>query len=536
MVRLHDARDERDARADRAVGRLTGRHRGPLLRRAAGVRVAQAEARAELLQVIVELVGKLVEGSVRQVHRRVEQLAGAGVGRARPVTRPAGVGVDVADVLGEVVPDVAVLPRRPLRVSEGGRVVPVEEREAQSRVGYAGVFEQLVGLLHDAIGLAGTSLRQARLRRVERHVVVAVVDAVADEVVDQPEGHVRREVVGLRLERVPARGHLRAGEQVRRRVTVHRDELEEPVLVTDGVLLVDDEGHIGLRVRRRVVEALDPHHRVHEDERRVLTPERFGRRAVVGVGLAERLGARSVREDQRHGDLDGPLQVVLRPVRALGHHEAVRHQRGRRVHEVRALVEALADGKAQRGDVAHVVLVEIDLHPLARFPVELLVLFVEVALLPVEVHAVLQVHVRDRPGVDDLARHVGAGVGLDVTLVDHLQLVGGDDELHVPEAAAEAGVGAREDAEAGERVRRGHLGDRRLQEPARIGVRPVGREEVLAEVLVLVEHAVTRRAVGDAARGRLATRRECTRRRRASVKKGRLHDFLSLIFPASLSC
>ena len=133
---------------------------------------------------------------------------------------------------------------------------------------------------------------------------------------------------------------------------------------------------------------------------------------------------------------------------------------------------------AERRQVAHVVLVEAELHPLANLPVELLVLLVEVRLLAVEVDLVLEVDVRRRPGVDHvcvtpvlspmtLPLLPTVSIGFENCSIDSICSLS---EVTRKRTRLMAPVSRRPDREpVAEEVRRRDLGDRELRsEPPRV--------------------------------------------------------------------
>ena len=123
--------------------------------------------------------------------------------------------------------------------------------------------------------------------------------------------------------------------------------------------------------------------------------------------------------------LHRPLHVVVR----LRRRGTSRDERRRGVAEVGALREELVREVAERRDVAHVVLGEVELHPLANLPVELLVLLVEVRLLAVEVDRYLRsTFVTGHALTISGGALASIGDVRDLAHVDHLELVLRDGE------------------------------------------------------------------------------------------------------------
>ena len=295
------------------------------------------------------------------------------------------------------------------------------------------------------------------------------------------------EVPDDRLRGVVARGEFARGEEARVGVTRDRERVERAVLVTDGILLGDlerDVGRIQVRAHHRVVH-LDGDVRVVDGRAARRRTERH--RPVAGEqGVARRVGRL-----EGEGDARVPLHVVVRLVDL----ERVGNQRHGGASDVDAKTEIVV-ADAEEVEVAEVVARGVELQPLAVLPLRFLVLLVEVRRLAVEVDAVLEVDVARRPRLED---RLGTLIGRrrDLHHGDHLELVLRDPEADV----VTGGDDARPDAERTKRVGRRHLVERGANHPARIlrAVRCRTDEELLADVLVLVEDAVSAVARGDAA-------------------------------------
>jgi hypothetical protein len=469
-VALHLGEEGRVAVVVRGKRRVHDRHRLAVLAVCGSVRprrrAVDVVARTDRLQIRIESLDVVVlDREVVEVDRRRENLARQRLHDKLGHACEEVLNVFVRNPAQETVTNVAV-GTRGHPCGEIARIVGFTEVESSRSTR---VSEELIRL----------ELHRRRIRRILRVDEEALVRL----------GEVRIEVPDDRLRRIPSSDERGRCKLPRRRIAIGDNVVEDAVLATNRILL--RERHRNVIAVREIRRA---RHRVHQVEGFGLTAElSCGERRLAA---AKRLRACCIVPFQRNGDAHRPLHVVV----GLVDEEAVRDEGCRCIRDVRAVRHGVVEVGAERCRIAHVILVEVDLDPLANRPVELLVFLVEVGLLAVEIDAVFEVDVRDRPGIDDrrCRRVVGGARRRNLTHVDHLKLVRRDAEPN--KLAAVLLAWEQTERRATERIRRRHLRDGRLQHPTRIrstGART--NQEILSDVLILVEDAVTRRTVCNAA-------------------------------------